>query len=63
MVIWSLALFYVALGTFLVWVGADRIAQNMYDFAQKISHLKFGWMILGAMIGMWDAHVLSLQLV
>lgn len=22
----------------------------MYDFAQKISHLRFGWMILGAML-------------
>ena len=51
MLIWSLAAFYVALGTFLVMVGADRIAQTMYDFAQQISHLRFGWMILGAMLG------------
>ena len=49
--IWSLLLFYVALGTFLVVVGADRIAQSMYDLAQKISHLPYGWMILGAMLG------------
>ena len=52
MLMWSLALFYVALGSFLVWVGADRLAQSMYDFAQKISHLQFGWLILGAMLGM-----------
>ena len=51
MLIWSLAMFYIALGTFLVMVGADRIAQTMYNFAQKISHLRFGWMILGAMLG------------
>ncbi|KAJ3528280.1 hypothetical protein NM688_g8019 [Phlebia brevispora] len=50
MIIWSLAIFYAALGTFLVWVGADRIAQSMYDLAQKISHLRFGWLILAGMI-------------
>ena len=44
-------LFYVALGTFAVVVGADRIAQTMYDFAQRISHLRFGWMILVAILG------------
>lgn len=51
MVIWSLAVFYISLGSFMVWVGADRIAQSMYDFAQKISHLQFGWLILGGMLG------------
>ena len=51
MLIWSIMLFYLALGAFLLWVGADRIAQTMYDFAQRISHLKFGWMILAAMLG------------
>ena len=56
MLIWSLALFYVALGTFLVWVGADRLAQAMYDFAQKISHLQFGWLLLAGMIGMCSTH-------
>ncbi|KAI0347336.1 Golgi apparatus membrane protein TVP38 [Trametopsis cervina] len=47
--IWSLLVFYMALGTFFWIVGADRIAQTMYDFAQKISHMQFGWMILLAM--------------
>lgn len=51
MAIWALALFYVTLITFLLWVGPDRIAQAMYDFAQEISHLRFGWAILGGMIG------------
>lgn len=60
MVIWSLAVFYVALGSFLVWVGADRLAQTMYDFAQKLSHLQFGWAILGGLLGMGS--LLSLQL-
>jgi len=48
LMIWSLALFYVALGTFLIYMGADRIGQTMYDLAQRVSHLRFGWMILGS---------------
>ena len=32
-------------------MGADRIAQTMYDLAQKISHLRFGWSILLAAMG------------
>ena len=59
MAMWGLALFYLALGSFLLWVGADRLAQTMYDFAQKISHLRFGWSILGAMLG---AHYLFVEL-
>ena len=35
----------------MIWVGADRIGQTMYDLAQKISHLRFGWMILGSVLG------------
>ncbi len=54
MAVWALAIFYVALITFLLWVGPDRIAQAMYDFAQRISHLQFGWMILAGMIGQFD---------
>ncbi|KAI0693578.1 hypothetical protein BC835DRAFT_1353287 [Cytidiella melzeri] len=50
LILWSLVLFYVALGTFFFVVGADRIAQTMYDFAQKISHLRFGWLILVAIM-------------
>lgn len=51
MLIWSLAVFYIALATFLITIGADRIGQTMYDFAQKISHLRYGWLILGAILG------------
>ncbi|KIP12719.1 hypothetical protein PHLGIDRAFT_113319 [Phlebiopsis gigantea 11061_1 CR5-6] len=46
LLIWSLVVFYICLGTFLVVVGADRIAQTMYNLAQKVSHLRFGWAIL-----------------
>ncbi|KAH8106126.1 Golgi apparatus membrane protein TVP38 [Cristinia sonorae] len=48
--LWALMLFYAALGAFLITVGADRIGQTMYDLAQKISNLRFGWMILGAIL-------------
>ncbi|KAI0796582.1 Golgi apparatus membrane protein TVP38 [Abortiporus biennis] len=48
--IWGLALFYISLATFLIIVGPDRIGQTMYDLAQKISHLKFGWLLLGGIL-------------
>jgi len=50
MLVWSLGLFYAALGTFLLTGGASRLAQAIYDFGQKIRLLPFGWMILGAML-------------
>ncbi|KAK7695472.1 hypothetical protein QCA50_000108 [Cerrena zonata] len=50
LLIWALILFYIALGTFLIIIGPDRIGQTMYNLAQKISHLRFGWMILGAIL-------------
>lgn len=54
LVLWALALFYVALGTFIIVIGPDRIAQFMYDLAQKIKHLRFGWLILGGLLGSCD---------
>lgn len=50
LLVWGLALFYLALVTFILTVGPDRIGQFMYDLAQKISHLRFGWLILGAVL-------------
>ncbi|KAI0092617.1 Golgi apparatus membrane protein TVP38 [Irpex rosettiformis] len=46
LIVWCLVFFYIALGVFFAVVGADRIAQTMYNVAQRISHLQFGWMIL-----------------
>ncbi|CAL1701380.1 unnamed protein product [Somion occarium] len=50
LLLWALALFYVALGVFLIVIGPDRIGQTMYNLAQKISHLRFGWLILTAIL-------------
>ena len=50
MLVWSLTIFYVTLASFILYIGPDRIAQAMYDFAQKISHLRFGWMILTGLL-------------
>jgi len=48
--IWFLVIFYIALGTALILKGAV-IAQAMYDVAQKLSHMEYGWLIiLGFMI-------------
>jgi hypothetical protein len=48
-----LLLFYISLGTFIVIVRPARIAQYLYDIAQKIARYPYGWLILGAVIGMW----------
>jgi hypothetical protein len=32
-------------------VGLSTVAQYLYDVAQRLSHLRFGWLILGAVIG------------
>ena len=37
---------YIALGSFFIIVGHDRIVQTLYNFAQKISHYPYGWLIL-----------------
>ena len=37
---------YIALGSFFIIVGPDRIGQTLYNFAQKISHYPYGWLIL-----------------
>ncbi|OBZ76629.1 Golgi apparatus membrane protein TVP38 [Grifola frondosa] len=51
LLIWATGLFYMSLGTFFILVGPDRIGQTMYDLAQKISHLRFGWLLLAGIIG------------
>jgi len=43
--IWLLAAFYIALGTVLILKGAV-IAQALYDLAQRLSHMKYGWLII-----------------
>lgn len=48
--IWFLIIFYIGLSTVLILKGAV-IAQAMYDVAQKLSHMKYGWLvILGSMV-------------
>jgi hypothetical protein len=44
--------FYIALGTFIIVVTPARIFQWLYDLAQRLSHLRLGWLALGAIIGM-----------
>ncbi|KAI0722878.1 Golgi apparatus membrane protein TVP38 [Earliella scabrosa] len=46
--VWGTICLYIALGTFFIVVGPDRIGQALYDFAQKISHYQYGWLILTA---------------
>jgi len=48
--IWGTIAFYIALATIFILKGAT-IAQAMYDVAQKLSHMEYGWLIiLGFMI-------------
>jgi len=43
--IWFLIAFYIALAVVIILKGA-AIAQAMYDLAQKLSHMKYGWLII-----------------
>ncbi|TFK94706.1 Golgi apparatus membrane protein TVP38 [Polyporus arcularius HHB13444] len=44
--VWGTICLYIALGSFIIIVGPDRIGQTLYNFAQKISHYPYGWLIL-----------------
>ncbi|KAI0750901.1 Golgi apparatus membrane protein TVP38 [Daedaleopsis nitida] len=44
--VWATLCLYIALGSTFVLVGPDRIGQNLYNFAQKISHYPYGWLLL-----------------
>lgn len=46
-----LVLFYIALGTFIIIIRPARIAQFMYNLAQRLSHHPLGWLMLGGIIG------------
>lgn len=49
--IWCTIAFYIAFGTFIIMVTPARIFQWLYDFAQRLSHLRLGWLALGGIIG------------
>ena len=46
----SLAI-YIAIPTVFIVFGPDRIGQALYNLAQKISHLPYGWLILLGVLG------------
>jgi len=48
--IWGSIVFYIALAAFFIIVTPARIFQWLYDLAQNLSHLQFGWLVLGAML-------------
>lgn len=54
--VWGAVFFYIALATFFIVVKPSVIFQWLYDLAQKLSHLRFGWLALGGIIG--ESHVM-----
>jgi len=44
--VWALALFVIAVAAFFIVVGPSVIAQKLYDFAQVLAGMRFGWLIL-----------------
>ena len=40
---------YISLATFFIVICPDRIGQALYNFAQRISHFRFGWLIMTAL--------------
>jgi hypothetical protein len=49
--IWCSVAFYVALSAFFIIVTPARIFQWLYDLAQRLSHLRLGWLALGGIVG------------
>lgn len=47
--VWGTFFLYLSLATAFFVIGADKIGQTLYNFAQRISHLRFGWLILTAL--------------
>jgi hypothetical protein len=50
--IWCAAAFYIGLATLFIVITPDRIFQWLYDFSQRVSHLRLGWLLLGGIIGL-----------
>ena len=48
---WFLFFFYLSLGIIAIIITPKRIAQYLYDKAQLVSQLRFGWLILFAVLG------------
>ncbi|KIM90690.1 hypothetical protein PILCRDRAFT_94434 [Piloderma croceum F 1598] len=48
--IWCTIAFYIALSTFIIMVTPAKIFQWLYDLAQRLSHLRLGWLALGGII-------------
>ncbi|KAI0776020.1 Golgi apparatus membrane protein TVP38 [Trametes elegans] len=46
--VWATLCLYVALAATIIHIGPEQIGQSLYNFAQKISHYPFGWLILFA---------------
>ncbi|KZT12803.1 Golgi apparatus membrane protein TVP38 [Laetiporus sulphureus 93-53] len=44
------ACLYTTLACVVIFVGASRIGQILYDLAQDISHRPYGWLLLGGVI-------------
>ncbi|CCM04818.1 uncharacterized protein FIBRA_07011 [Fibroporia radiculosa] len=48
--IWATACLYLILGTIFILIGPGRIGQSLYNLAQRISHLWYGWILLGCIL-------------
>ncbi|OJT10205.1 Golgi apparatus membrane protein TVP38 [Trametes pubescens] len=44
--VWGTFFLYISLAVTVIYIGPDRIGQTLYNLAQKISHYRFGWLIL-----------------
>jgi len=47
---WFVILVVVALVSAFFIIGPDKIAQTLYDLSQRLAELRFGWLILGAVL-------------
>ncbi|KAF8895926.1 Golgi apparatus membrane protein TVP38 [Mucidula mucida] len=48
--IWFLIAFYICMGAFILVVTPGRIAQFLYDQAERLAHMPLGWLLLAGAI-------------
>lgn len=49
--LWAIVAFDLTVLGLLVYFGPSTVTQAFYDFGQELANLRFGWLILGAVLG------------
>lgn len=50
-IIWAIVIFDLTVLGLLMSVGPSKVTQAFYDFGQELANFRFGWLILGSVLG------------